>query len=222
MPTKPQLKFTAWSYSRYQDYVRCPLYAKLKHLDKRPVEQGAAMGRGDTIHKEAEAWTMGKLKKLPESLENFKDEFKDLRKVKGVQCEVQWAISASWDKADWFGPTAWCRLKVDAWHVKGKVLTVIDHKTGKIYPDHPEQLHLYGAAGFALFPDVEKVRAELWYLDQGETNDRDYERGQFGDMKKLWEDRVRPMFADRQFAPRPNDKCRFCDFRKERGGPCKY
>jgi hypothetical protein len=42
-------------------------------------------------------------------------------------------------------------------------------------------------------------------------------------LKKKWEGRIKALFADDTFAPRPSDfACRFCDYSKEKGGPCEF
>lgn len=232
MPTKPTPQFTAWSYSRLKDWERCGLYAKLKYLDKLPEPQGPAMGRGNEVHKVAEAYvTAAKPPKgFPPELENFKKEFSGLRKdiaskkALNFSAEGEWAFTSRWTSTGWFDRDAWLRVKVDAaWtDSKSVELTVVDHKTGKRYPDHPDQLHLYGTVGFVMFPAVARVRAKLWYLDLGEEDEREYERGDLKRMIKTWEDRSRPLLADKLFAPRPNDKCKWCHYRKGNRGPCQY
>lgn len=221
MPTKPTQKFTAWSFSRYNDWRRCPLYAKLKHLDRMREPEGPALARGNEIHSQAEKWSLGAKGKIPASLINFKEEFKELRAAK-PSCEESWALASNWTRTDWFAKTAWLRLKIDAWYVKKDVLHVIDHKTGKIYPEAEEQMDLYGTVGLALFPQVRTVRARLWYLDQGEEKELGYDRKSESALRKGWEKRVAPMLSDVSFLPKPNDKCKWCAFQKAKGGPCKY
>lgn len=225
MPTKPVKQFTAWSYSRLGDHSKCPLYAKLRHLDRLPEPESPALANGNAVHKTAEEYIKAKRtpKLLPRALANFKDDFAALRKVKvPVKTEDQWCVTAKWESHDWFGPAAWCRAKVDVYYIAGSHMEIIDHKTGKIWPDNVEQLHQYATLAFSIFPKIETVNASLWYLDQGEIVDRDYRRVDLPVMQGIWNKRVAPMLADKTFAPRPGNHCRWCNFSKEKGGPCKF
>jgi hypothetical protein len=47
---------TAWSYSRYEQYVRCPLQFKLAVIDKVKTPVSDAMDRGRRLHTEAAAY----------------------------------------------------------------------------------------------------------------------------------------------------------------------
>lgn len=223
MPRKAVKTFKAWSFSRYHDYDECPLSAKLKHLDKANADmpKGPAMARGSDIHKKAENYSLGKLRKLPEELELFDEEFKALRKIKkSVQVEQQLAVNRKWEICDWFAADAWLRVVVDAKYVSkdGKVLKVIDHKTGKIRPFHQEQLDLYAIIGFIYAPDsVKFVESELWYLDQGELHPKTYSRGEAMKLRKVWEKKTKKMLADRVFKPEPGNGCRWCDFSQKPG-----
>lgn len=228
MPTKPVKQFTAWSYSRLGDYLKCPAMAKYKHLDRLPVKESAALANGNAVHKTAEEYVIAKTapKVIPTPLIHFKEEFTNLRKLrrkKDVSTEAQWCVTAKWEGHDWFGPAAWCRAKVDVfWLDKPTHMEIVDHKSGKIWPDNVEQLHQYATLAFSMQPKLQTVRAALWYLDQGEIVDREYKRADLPVMQQAWNAKVAPMLADKTFAPRPGNHCRWCDFSKERGGPCKY
>ena len=226
MPTKPVKKIDAWSWSRYFDYITCPLKAKYKHVDKLKEPGNTAMQRGNDIHKEAEDYTKGLIKTLPASLKLFKKEFADLKK-RHPAVERQDAFDSTWSHlgADgWFSKLAWLRVKMDAQYfdLKPREIVVIDHKTGKMRDGYEEQLGLYAAADIQLVQGATAVRTQLWYLDEGEIVEQKFSFDDAKDLQKEWTKKVKPMFADARFAPRPNDKCRFCHFRKSNGGPCKY
>ena len=48
------------------DYHKCPALAKYKHVLKLKEPDNEAMAGGTLAHKQAEDYTTGKLKKLPE------------------------------------------------------------------------------------------------------------------------------------------------------------
>lgn len=240
MATKrtPPRQFTSWSFSRFMDWRGCPAKAKYKHLDKLAEPPNAAMERGSAIHKLAEDYTLGTLKRIPAELKAFADEFKALKKQPVKVVEENWAWTenfkseTAWD--NWTG--AWVRIKLDVAFVDTdrNVLVPIDHKTGKCRPEkqaeYEMQLELYGLSGLLRFPDVVAAEPRLWYLDQGiiwpnetfKAGDVSYPRKDVPKLEKKWIKLVTPMLKDTTFKPTPGDACRFCHYKAANGGPCKY
>lgn len=230
MPTKPIKQFKAWSFSRYKDHTECPRRAKLKHLDKVPEgPKGAALVRGEKIHKLAEDFVSGKLKKLPAELKLFSKEFAVLRKAKAVT-EGKWAMTIAWAVIDFFDwAMAWCRVVLDSHYaVDDETVRVIDYKTGKIYGDNKEQLELYAIAGFAHYEGAEEIETELWYLDQGELKKEVFKRKDLAKLQKKWKTKVIPMLTDKKFIPRPGPQCAYCSYSIRKHDPkngkplCEY
>lgn len=231
-------KITSWSFSRYSDYKQCPLKAKLKHVDKLKEPPNEAMARGATIHNIAEKYIKGEGRTLPTELKQFEAEFKMLRKqykkkINGMVVEDNWSFTKTWDETawnDWIG--CWVRIKLDcAHHIEDDVMVVTDWKTGKFRveqnDEYIEQLELYALAALMLHPHLKEVRPRLAYLDVGvifpaEDSPIVFTQADAPKLKKLWEKRTKPMLSDTTFAPRPNDKCKWCHFRKSNGGPCKF
>lgn len=226
MPKKKVRKFEAWSFSRWSDYEKCAFMAFCKYLDpnKPKFVPNKAMQRGTDIHTKAEKYATGVIRKLPKELELFEDEFKALRKIKKkLKVEGQLTITADWEETGWFDRDAWLRVKMDLmYNVNAEHLKMIDHKTGRIRPEHENQLSLYALIGFVLFDEVEKIDAELWYLDEGEIIPFTYLRKDFNKLKKAWEKRTKKMLTDTVFKPTPGNGCTWCDFSAAKGGPCKY
>lgn len=221
MPIKTAL-IKSWSYSRYALWVECPAKFKYKHIDKIPEERGPAMIRGEEIHKLAEDYTIGKLKKMPQELKLFKNEFELLKKSKPF-VEQSWAFRQDWSETvwnDWNG--CWLRIKADAGSVDGDVLHVIDHKTGKKYDNYGDQMNLSALGGMLKFPHIKTVQTYLWFLDIGDVVEEEYQAKNMKVMMTDWEKKVKPMFNDTRFAPKPSYKCSRCPFSKAKGGPCKY
>lgn len=220
--------FTAWSFSRWKDHNECPLKAKLKHLDKVPEgEKSPAMQRGEAIHKLAENFVKGILKKLPPELKLFTKEFSELKKAK-ASTEGKWAMDVAWKPADFFSwATAWCRVVLDAHFTPTlKKARVVDYKTGRIYGDNEEQMELYALSAFAHYPAVDEVDTELWYLDQPRNADnpkvKTFKRSQFPTLQKKWKAKVIPILTDKKFVARPGDYCGRCAYSARRNGPCKF
>lgn len=250
MPAKKQAPkiFTSWSFSRWNDYTACPFFAKCKYLDKvvtdamaqrqadmaeGKIEPGP-MERGEDIAKKTQAFLDGKVKNLPVELMPLAPVYRDLKKRGNLSVEQSWGFTREWrpcSPTDW--DACWLRVKIDVARVEegrnADTLHIKDNKTGKFRDEKNEeyqlQLELYGVAGLVKMPTVATVTAQLLYSDLGIvypeqptvfTTD-DTER-----LKALWNKRVKPMFADTRFAPRPSKKCYYCEFSKKRGGPCKY
>jgi hypothetical protein len=216
----------AWSYSRWQDYLKCPAFAKYKHFDKIREPGNKAMDRGTAIHKLAEKFARAKANvKLPVELECFEEEFREVQKTKLVLCEQEWAFTNKWDSTDWFSDAAWCRVKVDLVYTQGKILKLRDHKTGKINPAHDGQLSLYALAGLLKYPELDGVEVQNWYLDHGiimPEKIKIYTHADVPALKKEWAAKVKPLLSDRRFSPKPSSACVYCFFSKGKNGPCIY
>lgn len=226
---------TSWSFTRYNDYKQCPRKAKLKHLDKIEEPPNDAMARGGDIGRLCELFIKGGLKKMPLELMKFKEVFEQLRDMykktpKRMVVEDSWAMTKDYKPSTW---NDWencaVRVKIDAGHLESATAMVVrDWKTGKYRPEkreeYIEQLELYALAAFVLNPQLLEVSAFLCYLDVGVTfpepgsADEDrltFTRADMPALKKTWDKRTRAMLFDKSFAPRPNDKCRWCHYRKE-------
>lgn len=229
-------KLTAWSFSRYKDWLQCPLKARFKHVERRKEPGSDAMQRGSDVHKLAEDFTKGILNRKaftegaasivkqygkPTKVLEFLDELTRAKNLNPV-CEDNWGFTSSWEETGWFAQNVWCRVKLDLAFAEKTLLNVVDHKTGKPYPDHEDQLSLYALSGFIKYPKIKVVRSSLWYLDGASQTDLEFDRSQLPALMEEWSDRVSPMMNDTIYAPKPNPKCQWCHFRKSNGGPCSF
>ena len=267
-PTK--LKFTSWSPSRLFDYDQCPLYARLKHLDKlgpkcfkgkvrggfdKPeicdtcghVKQvPAPLARGSEIGLNLERYVNNEEGRLHEEIRHpgIIALARELRREHGkgrvktelpIICDDQWAPLQGK-----FPEGAWLRTKLDVFrNVTAKVARVIDWKTGGIDRDtgavkddkdkYEDQLSVYSVVTLCAFPTVEYVESALAFVDAGprynpivEMKKCHLDRKDLEKAKKKWETRTKPMLKDTTFAPRANERCKWCEFRKGKGGPCRF
>lgn len=236
IPIKP---LTAWSFSRYQTYQQCPAKLKYSAIMKLKEPKNDAMERGSMIHLLAEHFVKGEIKgKFPPELVNFKDELTRLRTMykkisQSMAVEDQWAFRADWSETTWGDwNECWLRIKLDlAHHEDDETLIVTDWKTGKFREDknaeYLEQLELYALTALLLHDHIQTVKPRLVYLDIGVVyplvgEPIIYTRADIPRLKKAWEKRVAPMLSDTVFAPRPNNLCRFCHYRKDNNGPCQF
>jgi len=233
---------TSWSFSRYNVYKLCPAKYKYSSIDKIKEPPNPAMARGDELHKAAEAYIKGVEKKLHPELVGVKKDLDIFKKMfkkdhESMVVEDTWAFTKEWDTTywnDWVG--CWLRVKLDlAYHIDNETLEIRDWKSGKFRPEmneeYVEQLELYACVAFLMHEHIQKVIPKLHYVDEKTIwppSDKQiiFTRKDLPKLKALWEKRVKPMFNDKSFAPRPNSKCQWCFYRKGNkaagGGQCKY
>lgn len=220
-------KITAWSYSRWMTYEECPFKAKLKFIERRQEPSAPALERGTAIHKLAEEYLTGVKSRLPAELKQLKTDFAAVRKVEGIQTEMEVALTTDWKFTEWFAPDAWCRIKIDLFvPPKTGATKVVDFKTGRYRPGtYVPQLELYAIPALIKYPNHD-TNPEFWFIDHGIVHAGDpplsFTIGDLPRLRKIWERRVKPMLADTKFAPRPGAYCRWCHFAKAKGGPCKF
>lgn len=100
------------------------------------------------------------------------------------------------------------------------------HNTGKRFGNemkHAQQLQLYSLSTLIRRPEIQEVRAELWYLDQDELADMTMKRSQLGKYLKIWDAVGQKITSETEFKPKPNLlSCKYCCYRQDRQGDCKF
>lgn len=218
----PKLKY--WSYSSWAMFNLCKYRWMRRYLLGEREPEGKALIRGNKIHKEAEDFLKGKLKKLPKTLRHFAHEYKVLKSLEPM-------VEQFWGFDDKLRPTTRKKqtliVKMDA-AVKpkmmpGRILMLQDLKTGNDYPTHAKQASLYAATGVQKFPEARGVEVELWYSDSGLVWPLEYSLERIKRLRRYWIEQGRKMFAERTFAKTPSEEaCQWCPRRSDRkGGDCK-
>jgi hypothetical protein len=151
----------------------------------------------------------------------------DIRSHTDKLVEQQWGFTHRWQETAWFSrdPTrpTWFRAILDvAMLYEDMVVEPIDWKTGKVYGENAEQMELFALSAMCKFKPATQVITRLVYLDAQAEQIAEYSATERESLQRKWEENVRPMFADTTYLPKPNDKCRFCDGAKSRGGPCRF
>jgi hypothetical protein len=99
---------------------------------------------------------------------------------------------------------------------------VVDYKSGKRYGNemkHSEQMRLYVIAVLLRNPNIQKVRSELWYLDQDELAKMEYTRAQGLRSVPGFEKRGLELTECEDFPPNPNKfSCKWCPYKPEHLG----
>ena len=209
-------------FSKLEAYRGCPQKFYFQFVEKLPTRGSPAMERGNKMHENIETYLNGWSADLMPEVASWKEAFDNI-KTKMFQAEQAWGFNKQWERLpDWFHKDTWLRAKSDAHYVEGDQLVIIDFKSGKYRVPSPEQIELYAICGGSVYPTVQKVLAEYWFLDTGEVYSQEYTRAQLEALKPKYEQYFAPMFADEVFKPTPSTNCRWCDFSKTKNGPCQY
>jgi len=181
--------------------------------------------RGIRIHDDAEK-VIRREQSITRELKPFEEDFyalQDIYEDGDAIVEELWCFDEDWNivqpingKHQWH--KHWARIKIDtlAFIEPGHAVT-IDYKTGKRVGNeikHGDQIMIYAIAVLLLYPEVEHVTVELWYIDQEEIETKTYTREQAMRFLPRIERRGVTTTTDTQFEPDPSKhNCRFCPYK---------
>lgn len=222
MDPKPVVFNQPWGFSKLDVFRACPAKFKYQFIDKLPQGSSPAMERGGKMHESIELYLNGWGKDLIPEVVGWKKQF-DALKQKDFKGEQSIGINKQWQLLpDWFGPTTWLRVKMDAYFVEGETMDVIDFKSGQFRIPSEDQIELYAVAGLSINPLVQKVKAQFWFLDADEVHEVPYTREELLALRKKYENESAAMYTERQWKPEPSRECRWCPYSKTKGGRCQY
>jgi hypothetical protein len=212
---------TRWSYSSISTYRECPAKWKFSYIDNIPWEASAAMDRGTRMHTMCEDYVLGKITYVPTEIKRVGPLLQQLQSL-GAKAEDVWLLDKDWNATDDLSK-AWVKAIIDVHYVGGDILYVKDYKSGQMYDSHRNQLELYGIMGLMKYPEVKRVETSAVYLDTGhEGMDGSLIRAMLPKTIAKWETDAIKMMSDNDFDPCPGNACRWCDYKKAKGGPCLY
>jgi hypothetical protein len=219
--SKPRI--TQLSFSRIKGWEKCPRQAKHKHIDKLPDGGNYATSRGADLHTLAEDYLNDPDKPCPPALQKIGSALLGLtQECDSFETEMRAAFDKYWKVVDFFDPTVFMRAVYDYFGVRDNYGLIVDHKSGKEYPEHQDQQELYALTGFHYNPDLEVIDTRMLYIDHGFqqgmnfTREADLER-----LTEIWAKRWDRVLADDVFAESPGSHCRWCSYSKSKGGPCQ-
>jgi CRISPR/Cas system-associated exonuclease Cas4 (RecB family) len=236
IPAPKLATLTAWSYSTYSQYIKCPLSVCFEKIKKIRIQEppNPHFEKGDRVHKAAESFILGTGKPpklIPELAVSPKvgAALAMFRKAK-ASVEIQWTFTKNWLPTSWFGSDAWLRIKTDVCldTTAPPLVHITDWKTGKLYDDHRQQRSLYALGGLQLVElgelaggskDV-KLIAEHLYTDTGFSSTEEFGMKDLSPLKREWMRRIKDMMSDTKYPAKTGFHCRYCKFRKSAGGPC--
>lgn len=227
MPT--HIKTT--SLSREQCYSNCPRQAYLKFAAKIPgpervVPEGqeAANVRGIRLHEEIADFITGKTDTLSEDIEHRRDVIISIREANNshidtVAVEERWCFNDAWEVVndrDW--DNLWFIVIADAVNfIEDDECEIYDWKSGKKQYNeikHGWQLLIYAVATFMKFPELERVYANLEYIDVNESTTLELTRAKAMSHFLRVNGKLLAVTKARSFPPTPSrNHCRFCDYK---------
>ena len=222
------------SYSMWNVYKQCPLKYKFKyHMKLKEPFVGPAAERGTLIHNHVEDYISGKSDYLPWDENHPVERVPALGKAHPLQGLVDrlrnWPSGDSHTEykvefdIDWLpfpqAESSYIAVFDAAAHFNGEV-EIAEWKSGKPSADHADQRKFYAMAALALWLP-KKVSVTTYYIDlTGPAARTTVTPEAEQTLRDMWAERREGMLNDKVLAPRPNDKCRWCFFRKTNGGPC--
>lgn len=217
---------TAWSFSAYKTWLQCPLKYKLQNLDKLAKASSPQLERGNAIHVKLAHFIEGKDATLPQEVQSefHQNLYGWMRTWPDKLVEQQWGFTSAWRQTGWFAKDTWFRAVLDVGlFYDDNTVEVIDHKTGKKYDDNTDQMEVFAAAVASKFPGrTAKVTTRLIYIDAFEQEIAEFTHDDAMKLRAKWTEKAQQMLADREWLPRQNNMCRFCEFGQSKMGICRF
>jgi hypothetical protein len=214
----------AWSLTKLKTFLQCGAKYDYRYNQRLPDISSLASQRGTQIHATLAGFIAG-TNPLEGPLEFYhgfltalKDSAVPLYTEKKIALRQDWtAIPDSSDEKAWFVGY------LDLYRETEDHANYWDWKTGKIYPDHLEDMEVYALAVMAAKPRLETVTAIYAYVDKGQKRERTFVRqAEYDTLKEKWSEKVRRMEGTTQFIPNPQFMCRYCPYSRAQGGPCPF
>jgi len=210
----------AWSYSRLKAFEDCPRRYHETQVKKDdngrplwPEEPSDILIFGDAVHKAmAEALKTGT--PLPTKYKIFQEWVDKVARTEGellVEGECQWAVNSDLKPVAWFAKDVWLRCIADAVKLDQPVALVVDWKTGKSLNGDPVQLLLTSLMMFLQFPDLQCVRSDFVWLQEGSQTTQVVYKHECADHWAQLMPRVKRLQTatiNDSFPPIPNRFCR--------------
>lgn len=213
-----------WGFSKLDVFRACKAKFKYQFINKIPQPQSPALKRGSDVHDQAEAFLRGWVTDVTPPLDIWKERLQLLKLNPSLKTECNWGFDKNWKLLlNWFEPETWLRSKADAFYLKDDTtLVVIDFKTGKFREPSKDQIELYAICGAAIYPQVEQVITEFWFLDQDQIATYNYTKRELEALRKKYELEAGNMYSNTVWEPKPGMECRWCPYSKTASGHCKY
>ena len=210
----------SFSNSSIKLYEQCPYKYKLQRIDGFQEPTGPAAERGKMIHAELETALLA----LPvySEVTEYWEPFINELKAMGAKPEVELGFTHDWVPCGFSEGVVWLRGVLDVLSLNNNIAYVADWKTGK-ERDYEDQVKLYAVMVMAAYPEIDEVKLEILYVDlKKKVSYGSIKRTDFEGLRDWITSRILKIEADDIYAPKPSFNCKWCHFRKENGGPCRW
>lgn len=187
----------AWSWSRLNDFEKCPRQAYWKHyVDKAlrcPFEENEHLRRGKNAHFALEN-AVNKQAPLAAPWKVAQPAIDGIHKAQAagakVFTELQVALTKELNTTGWFTGEVWLRSIFDVLVRSKNKSLIVDWKTGKVYEMY-DQLKLFALTEFAINPAAEEVKTAYYYLDSnGKQLRKSYTRDHYPELLEEFSERA--------------------------------
>ena len=205
---------TRYSYSNLACYQQCPAKYRYENVLKLPRETAAAASRGTDLHSELEqAINSGN------PPDHLKPHVWDLI-ARFAKAEVRIELDANWQPTDeeprYVGV-------IDVLIDRPPHIDIIDWKSGKVR-DYSDQLMFYNVLALSRGHEWRTAKAKAIFIDAGfrQSPEVKLARADLTAAQQRIDEKIERLERDTIFAPNPSFLCRYCSYRKDNGGPCKW
>lgn len=208
------------SYSSISLYKKCPRAWEWRYVHGHRGPPNVRADRGTELHALLEEFFFGgPYPSANKTLMPWQRFMENLLQYEPVP-EGDLAVNKDWTPCAYDDPGAYIKGRVDLSYTDHDgVRHILDWKSGRIYPDHPEQGKAYVAMDAV---PAEKYVARFVYLDLPvQTKHNTYVRGQRMDFQRTLNNLISKIELDTTYEPTPSpDSCRYCELSFKRGGNC--
>lgn len=221
-----------WAFSSLMLYEQCPMrfkLAKIERIPEPPRPPDSPMERGNRVHKRLELFVQGNgaIDTEAKAIAKFEPALihaRELYRFGMATTEQDWLFDRDWNQCERAQVWLWMKLDLNVIDEDRLLAVPIDYKTGKsTYKtvEHIQQTQLYAAGTALRYPQIECIRTELWYLDEGWVRSALYTREEALRFVGRFEQRAQRIYDDKFFRPNPNKvTCKFCPYSPRGNGAC--
>lgn len=201
----------AWSYSALTAYETCPRRYELTRVSKKVKEpQTQATIWGNEVHKALELFAK-EGKPLPKDMKKYERYVEKILSYEGKRViEERIALNKNFHQTKWMAKDVWVRGIIDIGVVGSEKAYLLDWKTGKRRPDN-DQLMLFAALAFAIYPWIDKVTTGFIWLKTGEFDKKVFTREQLPEIWNVFMPRLSRLahsFENNKWTPKPSGLCK--------------
>lgn len=216
-----------YSYSQWEAYDDCPQKWKFRSIDRLPQgPSGPAAQRGQLIHDSIESYINGADRSVlhPDIHPDYVEVFDEYRHwpTGDRWAEREFGVTPDWKMTGKKEPDSRLMAVLDVVGANKNIVDIGEWKSGKPKDRHVEQRKIYACVGMTYWPHAEQIIVTTHYVENTAPSEKLIVSPRGAQkLMKIWDQRFDRMDSDKICGPRPGFYCRWCDYSREKGGPCK-